>query len=53
MEHCEGLMRNTVVIAFSMCSQANMEHAAAVRDPGGLQRPGAELSDMLLASDRL
>lgn len=26
-------------IAFSVCSQANMEHVAAVREPGGLRRP--------------
>lgn len=46
-------MRNTMVIAFSVRFQANTEHVAAARDPGGLQRPGAELSDMLRASDRL
>lgn len=39
MRHCERLMRNPVVIVFSVCSQANMEHVAAVREPGGLQRP--------------
>lgn len=31
-------MRNPVVIVFRVCSQANMEHVAAVREPGGLQR---------------
>lgn len=28
-----------VVIVFCVCSWANMEHVAAVREPGGLQRP--------------
>lgn len=31
------LMRNSVVIVFSVCSRANMEHVAAVRESGGLQ----------------
>lgn len=39
MKHYERLMRNLVVIGFSVSSQANMEHVAAVRDPGGLQCP--------------
>lgn len=39
MRHCERLMRNPEVIVFCVCSQANMEHVAAVRESGGLQGP--------------
>lgn len=37
-KHCKRWMRNPVVIVFCVCSLANMEHVAAVREPGGLQR---------------
>lgn len=39
MRHRERLMRSPEVIVFCVCSRANMEHVAAVREPGGLQGP--------------
>lgn len=39
MRPCKRLMRNPVAIVFSVCSGANVEHVAAVREPGGLQCP--------------
>lgn len=51
---CKRLMRKPVVMICNVSSRANVEHVAAVRQPGGLRCPAVpiiELSDTPQASD--